>query len=215
MPNVPLKPVGQARRLLLAMATAAHNAVGALWKVARPALMMLFNGVAALVILFEEWGWRPLAALLGRLAHFKAIARLETWIASLPPYPSLLVFALPSAVLLPLKFLAMWLLANDQFAAATALFIGAKIVSTAIVARIFMLTKPALMRIVWFARLYEWFIPWKDALFATVRASWVWRYGRMVKTRFIRMLAPVAARVRAALRSSLAAARTFLARMKA
>ena len=39
------------------------------------------------------------------------------------------------------------------------------------------------MRIGWFARLYEWFVPWKDALFAEIRASWVWRYSRMLKTR--------------------------------
>jgi hypothetical protein len=39
------------------------------------------------------------------------------------------------------------------------------------------------MRISWFARAYQWFMPWKDALFAQIRASWAWRYGRMVKTR--------------------------------
>ena len=39
------------------------------------------------------------------------------------------------------------------------------------------------MRIAWFARAYDWFVPWKDALFAQIRSSWVWRYGRMLKTR--------------------------------
>ena len=60
---------------------------------------------------------------------------------------------------------------------------AAKVVSTALVARIFMLTKPALMQISWFRRAYDWFIPWKEALFAKVRASFAWRYGRMVKSR--------------------------------
>jgi hypothetical protein len=46
-----------------------------------------------------------------------------------------------------------------------------------------MLLQPKLMQIVWFARAYNWFMPWKDRLFAEIRASWVWRYGRMVKTR--------------------------------
>jgi hypothetical protein len=33
------------------------------------------------------------------------------------------------------------------------------------------------------ARAYNWFIPWKDAVFAQIRSSWVWRYGRMLKRR--------------------------------
>ncbi len=152
------------------------------WGVARAPIMFVLQVIAALIVLFEEWGWKPLSAALGRLARYAPIAKLEAWIASLPPYPSLLVFALPTALLLPLKFAAMWLLANGQVAAATGLFVGAKVASTALVARLFSLTQPSLMRIVWFARAYHWFVPWKDAFFATIRASWVWRYGRMVKT---------------------------------
>lgn len=39
------------------------------------------------------------------------------------------------------------------------------------------------MRIGWFAAIYNVVMPWKEALFARIRASWIWRYGRMVKTR--------------------------------
>ena len=151
------------------------------WGLARGPVVFVLQVIAALVVLFEEWGWKPLSEALAWLARFAPIARLEAWIASLRPYPSLLVFALPTTLLLPLKFVAMWLLANGQVAAATGLFIGAKIASTALVARIFTLTQPALMRIVWFARGYNWFVPWKDAFFTMIRASWPWRYGRMVK----------------------------------
>jgi hypothetical protein len=139
--------------------------------------------IAALIVLFEEWGWKPLSDFLAYLARFAPLAALERWIASLPPYGALAVFALPTALLLPLKFLAMWLLATGKYWTATALFAAAKVASTAFVARIFTLTKPTLMQIGWFARAYNWFVPWKDALFAQIRASWVWRYGRMVKSR--------------------------------
>ena len=145
--------------------------------------MFVLQVMAALLILFEEWGWKPLSNLLARLAQFAPWARVERWIAQLPPYGALLIFALPTTLLLPLKFVAVWLLASGQVAAATGLFLGAKIASTALIARIFMLTKPALMRIDWFARAYNWFVPWKDAFFATIRASWIWRYGRVIKTR--------------------------------
>jgi hypothetical protein len=42
------------------------------------------------------------------------------------------------------------------------------------VARLFALTQPALMRLAWFARLYGWWKPWKDALIARVKSSPVW-----------------------------------------
>lgn len=153
------------------------------WAISRGPLIAALNIAAALIILFEEWGWRPLSNLLGRLAKFAPIAALERFIAGLPPYGALAALGLPASLLLPLKFLAVWLLANGHFLTATLLFITAKVASTALLARIFILTKPSLMQIGWFARAFNWFMPWKDALYAQIRESWVWRYGRIVKMR--------------------------------
>ncbi len=153
-----------------------------IWRVVGPVLIALVQIVAALLVLFEEWGWRPLSDALARLARFRPWARLELAIASLPPYAALAAIALPSSLLFPLKFVAIWLVANGYLITAAALFIAAKIVSTALIARIFILVKPALMQIGWFAALYDRFVPWKEAIFARIRATWVWRYGRMVKT---------------------------------
>lgn len=154
---------------------------GRLWQVLCAAGSTALQVLLALFVLFEEWGWRPLADLIGRLARFRWWARLEQTIAGLPPYPALAVIALPSTLLFPLKFVAIYLVANGYFVAATALFIAAKVASTALIARIFLLVKPALMQIPWFVALHDRFVPWKDAIFAKVRASWAWRYGRMVK----------------------------------
>jgi hypothetical protein len=144
---------------------------------------MALQVVAALIVLFEEWGWRPLVALLGTLSRFKPWAQIELWLAGLPPYAALVALALPTSILLPMKFVALYLLAQGHALAATALFIAAKIASTAFIARIFILTKPALMRIGWLTRAYDRLVPWQEAMFALIRASWVWRYGRMLKTR--------------------------------
>lgn len=152
------------------------------WRTAGPVLGMALQIFAALIVLFEEWGWRPLSAALARLARYRFIARLELAIAGLPPYAALAVIALPSALLFPLKFVALWLVANGYVFGAAALFVAAKIASTALIARVFLLVKPALMQIGWFAALYGRFVPWKEALFARIRATWAWRYGRMVKT---------------------------------
>jgi hypothetical protein len=172
--------------VLWAVRQAAHivgAALAAVWSVLRLVLRRGLEFVLALIIVFEEWGWRPLAALLGQLARWRPWAVAEAVIVGLPPYAALVVFALPSLLLLPLKFLALFLIANGQVVAATALFVGAKVVATALVARLFMLTQPALMQIGWFAWGYETIMPWKEALTDRVHASWAWRAGRVIKER--------------------------------
>jgi hypothetical protein len=142
---------------------------------------LILEAILAVIIVFQEWGWRPLALWLGKLTRFKPFAALERLVASLPPTLALIVFALPTLALLPLKLLALWLIATGHTFWATMLFLGAKIVGTALVARIFHLTQPALMRLPWFARLYGIVMPWKDRLAVWVRTTWAWRYGRLVK----------------------------------
>jgi hypothetical protein len=191
----PQRPAGwlqaAVRQSLAVVRTAARHAgplARFIWQMVRPVLRTALQVVLALLILLEEWGWRPLADLLGRLARWGPWARLETAIARLPPYAALLVFVVPSALLLPLKFLALFLIANGQILLAGLLFAGAKVVATALVARLFMLTQPALMQIGWFAWGYETFMPWKEALVERVRASWVWRAGRVWKERIKRIV---------------------------
>ena len=155
------------------------------------ALRRTIGLVLALIVLFEEWGWRPLADALAKLARWRLWGRAEALVADLPPYLALCVFALPTALLFPLKLLALFLIAKGQAVAAGALFLGAKVVGTALVARIFQLTQPALMRIPWFAWAYARFMPWKEAVFAAIRQTWAWRYGRILKARVKKIAEPV------------------------
>jgi len=158
-------------------------ALGWLLGLALRLLRGLATALLAVVLLFEEWGWRPLAELLALLARFRLWARVEGFIAGLPPYGALVVFALPTLILLPVKLGAFYLLSQGKVLVAGVFLALAKVVSTALVARIFLLTRPALMQLAWFARLYNWLMPWKEAIFARIRATWPWRYGRMLKTK--------------------------------
>lgn len=142
--------------------------------------------VVALLILFEEWGWEPLQALLGRLAGWLRLARVERWLSSLPPYAALAVFAVPGLALLPLKLVAVALVARGQAWAGLLLIVGAKLVGTAVVARLFTLLKPALMRLDWFAALYARWTAWKAELLAQVRASAAWQAAVAMKRRLLR-----------------------------
>ena len=67
---------------------------------ARP-LRSLFQWLLALIVLFEEWGWEPLARLMAQLAQLPLIGWLERRIARLPPALALGVFLAPGLMLQP------------------------------------------------------------------------------------------------------------------
>ena len=147
----------------------------------------LFRAVLALLILFEEWGWEPLGrlmALVGRLPVFK---QLEALIRRLPPYAALVVFFIPGVLLLPVKLLALWTISKGHAGFGLLVILLAKIGGTAVVARIFTLTQPALMRLAWFARLYARWTVYKEKLVAWIHASRAWRLARAIKVRMRRL----------------------------
>lgn len=148
------------------------------------ALAWPFKWLLALLILFEEWGWEPLQRLLVRIAGSRGLRWIEDRIRQLPPYAALAVFALPTLALLPVKILALWLIGLGRVFLGTLVIVLAKLIGTAVLARLFVLTQPALMRLGWFARGYARWIGWKDALLAWVRATTPFRIARAVRRRW-------------------------------
>ncbi len=144
-------------------------------------LRSLLLAPVALVLLFEEWGWEPLAACFAALGRLRWWGQLERWIARLPPWGALLVFGLPVLVLIPVKLLAIYLFGRGHFVLGLGLIIAAKLVGTALAARLFQLTHPTLMQLGWFARLYTPWKHWKDKLLGKVRGSGLWRQVRWFK----------------------------------
>jgi hypothetical protein len=134
-----------------------------------------------LVLLFEEWGWEPLARAFARLGQWPLWAKLEGIVTRLPPWAALLAFGVPVLTLIPIKFLALYMFSQGHMAMGLTLVITAKISGTALAARLFQLTEPALMRLTWFARLYLPWKRWKDRVLARVRDSATWRAVRQFK----------------------------------
>lgn len=126
--------------------------------------------VLAPIILFEEWGWEPLQRALAALLRYSPLQAIERRIAKLSPYAALVTYATPALALFPVKLLALKLITIGHQLWGLAVIVGAKVVGTAVVARLFHLTKPALLRIPWFARLYAWWLPWKQAIVNRVNA---------------------------------------------
>lgn len=146
-------------------------------------LVRLLQLPLALLVMFYEWGWETLSHVFDWLAKRPIWARAENAIRRLPPWAALIVFLVPSVFLFPVKLLALWLVGHGQKLLGIGLILGAKIIGTAIVARLFTLTQPALLQLGWFARFYRWLVPWKDAWMSAIRVSWAWRVGRVINRR--------------------------------
>ena len=154
-----------------------------------------FLYLAAVVFLFETWLWDRLSPIVGWIVGHIFWKRLRETVAAaierLPPWPTLLVFAIPGLLLIPFKLAAFWLLAHGHFILGGGIFLLAKVVGLAVTAFLFRTCQPKLMQIDWFARLYD----------ACLRArTWAHRlvdpYKRRIKVaaRYLRRQLPMRAR---------------------
>ena len=130
----------------------------------------LYTIPLAIWIFLEEWVWDSMLAFMGWLGKLPPVHWAETQISKLPRYAALIAFIIPAAVLLPFKLAAFWLIAHGHGVYGLWVFIVAKIIGTAFLARIFSLTKPTLLTIGWFKRAYFIVTGWKERIYAYVRA---------------------------------------------
>ena len=119
----------------------------------------------ALAFLLEAWLWdrlQPLiAALVARLPLEWAKQRIAIWVKDLSPAASMVVFALPVAVLLPFKFAGLWLLAQGYWAGAVGMLLCAKVVGLGVTAFVFSACRAKLMQLGWFRALHDRVIVWR------------------------------------------------------
>jgi hypothetical protein len=114
----------------------------------------------ALIFLIEAWLWDHLEPIVARVVAMIPLRAFKRWMAArvarLSPMMTLLVFAAPLVLLFPLKFLEVWLIANQYWVSAIALIVAGKFVGMGIAAFIFDVTKPKLLQMAWFVRGYDW-----------------------------------------------------------
>ena len=131
--------------------------------------------LAALLLLLEDWLWDIGMRVLRRLSAWPPLHRLEAWICSLGPRAALALFVLPALMLFPVKLLALWAMTHGHALLGLLVIVLAKLAGAAAVARIFLLTRPVLLTIVWFARLLHWFLALKELWIERLRATAAWR----------------------------------------
>lgn len=151
-------------------------------------LLVPLSWLAAIIFLIEEAIWDWTAALMAKLGAVRIIHAIEKRIASLPPRWAFFTFLLPSLILIPAKLIGLHALANGHWLVGSSVFLLAKLLGMAFFSRIFNLTRPALMQLAWFARLYNFVMYYRNRIHAYLDQ---WAAYQRVKQRIAALVAAV------------------------
>jgi hypothetical protein len=151
-------------------------------------LLVPLSWFAAIVFLIEEAIWDWTARLMARLGAMRMVHAIETRIAALPPRWALFTFLLPSLILIPAKLIGLHAIAAGHWLIGSTVFILAKLLGMALFSRIFNLTRPALMQLGWFARLYEKVMHYRNRIHAYLDG---WAAYQRIKLRIKTLVASI------------------------
>ncbi len=101
--------------------------------------------------MLEELLWDSLNWIEDKIAFLSLVRKLERWVAQRTPWQAAALMLTPAAALVPVKIIGLWLLTNGHSLAGIGTILVAKIIGTAIVARIYRLCQAALLSLPWFA----------------------------------------------------------------
>ncbi|CCE07420.1 conserved membrane hypothetical protein [Bradyrhizobium sp. STM 3843] len=122
-------------------------------------LLQPFWVLLAIIFLIEAWLWDHLEPIVARVVAAIPLRALKHWLAAqidtLSPPLTLVVFVVPPVLLFPLKLVALWLLTHHHFMGGAATVLFAKFVGLGVTAFVFDVTRPKLLQMAWFARLYQ------------------------------------------------------------
>jgi hypothetical protein len=144
----------------------------------RHGLWSIVVGLGTVLYIVEEWLWESLQRTMQRLGQAPLVRQLEAWISRLPPAGAAVVFLLPTTLILPVKLLALHSMAHGHVLRGGLVILAAKVLATALFARIYVLTQPALMTLPWFVRLHDAFVDWRDWAYAQIEAHPLWKRMR-------------------------------------
>jgi hypothetical protein len=116
----------------------------------------------AVIFLIEAWLWDHLEPIVAAIVALIPLRTFKQWLAervdTLSPAMTLLVFIVPVIPLFPLKLVGLWLLAHEYWISAILTIIFAKFLGVGVAAFIFDVTRPKLLQMEWFEKLYEFIL---------------------------------------------------------
>jgi hypothetical protein len=128
-------------------------------EVVKQRLERAFWFTLAILFLVEAWLWDHVKLWLKTLADAvgaeRYVAKLREFIASLSPYPTLAVFAVPALAVLPLKMLALEIIAAGHVFLGITFILAAKTLALGVTSFLFDICRDKLMQIPRFVQFYE------------------------------------------------------------
>ena len=122
-------------------------------------LLQPFWILLAIIFLIEAWLWDHLEPIVARVVAMIPLRAFKQWLSdrvdSLSPAMTLIVFAVPVVPLFPLKMVGLWLLMHEYWLSAISTMVFAKFLGLGVTAFIFDVTRPKLLEMEWFEKLYE------------------------------------------------------------
>ena len=116
----------------------------------------------AVIFLIEAWLWDHLEPIVAWVVDKIPLRALKHWLAervdTLSPAMTLIVFVVPVLPLFPLKLVGLWLLAHEYWMSAIFTILFAKFLGVGVTAFVFDVTRPKLLEMGWFERLYEFIL---------------------------------------------------------
>ncbi len=150
----------------------------------RRAIRFLLIILATIWMLFEDWVWDSIVVLMEAVGRLKIINRIETFLARQNQYLLLTLFVFPFLIMIPAKLYGLYLIADGKVIRGVTIFVIAKGLITALVTRLFIISKDKLLQIKVFAAFYYWFKDKKEWLYSEVRKLPAWQAARGWITRF-------------------------------
>ncbi len=116
----------------------------------------------AVIFLIEAWLWDHLEPIVAWVVAKIPLRAFKAWLAervdTLSPAMTLIVFIVPVIPLFPLKLVGFWLLAHEYWISAVLTILFAKFLGVGVAAFVFDVTRPKLLEMAWFEKLYEFIL---------------------------------------------------------
>jgi hypothetical protein len=91
-------------------------------------------------------------------------------IERLPPYPSLMLVAVPLLIAEPLKLAVLFIVGKGHWIIGAVAMVCAYAVSLFVTERLFVIVKPKLLTLPWFAACWRWFVWLRRKLWSALQA---------------------------------------------
>ena len=162
-------------------------------------LLQPFWILLAIIFLIEAWLWDHLEPIVARAVAAIPLRTFKQWLAdridTLSPAMTLIVFIVPVIPLFPLKLVGLWLLTHEYWLSAILTIIFAKFLGVGVAAFVFDVTRPKLLEMEWFQKLYDFVMamrakaaalvdPFKARIIETLRGDgegWSSRMLRLIQ----------------------------------